>query len=167
MWCICSYLTAPGEQVAFAFIPAARSPQEESHTIRTVLTLGLATGVLTGAGCALALSFPALFTSDTALWPGVRGLVAPAFLSLLLCGVEVAAGGVLMAKEDFGYVQKALILALVVMGGYMWTSNKMLWGLPAIWWGLALFMGCRMALSASRVLGRHLPALESRAAKHD
>ena len=167
VWCICSYLTAPGEQVAFAFIPAARSPEEESHTIRTVLALGLAAGVLTGAGCALALSFPALFTSDATLWPDVRGLVAPAFLSLLLCGVEVASGGVLLAKEDFGYVQKALILALVVMGGYMWTSQKMVWGLRAIWWGLALFMGCRMSLSASRVLVRHLPELESRAARHD
>lgn len=163
VWCICSYLTAPGEQVAFAFIPAAKSPAEESDTVRVVFALGLGTGLVTGAGCALAMTFPGLFTPDAALWPLVTKLAMPAFFSLLFCGLEVATSGVLLAKEDFGYVQRALLFALLLMGMHMYVSEKMAWGLGAIWWGLVLFMGCRMTLSTSRVFNFHLPEIDSRA----
>lgn len=63
---------------------------ELAQTSRVVVAAGLMVGVSAGAFAALlASTAPWVFTTDAALYPIMRGLAPQAFVSMVLCGVDV------------------------------------------------------------------------------
>lgn len=57
-----------------------------------------------------------------------------------------------------------MALCLAVLAGFLFWARQALPGLPAVWWGLALFFACRAGQSLPRalyVLRRGAPATVS------
>jgi hypothetical protein len=58
-----------------------------------------------------------------------------AMLSLLFCSLEVASAGILIARQQIGFLVGAMAVSLAVMGAYCGAVRAQGWGLPGVWWG--------------------------------
>lgn len=72
----------------------------------------------------------------------------------MLCALEVAAAGLLLAGRQFGYLIRAMGVTLAALlaarfcaGGRLLTRG----GLSGIWWGLVAFFAMRAGQSLARV----------------
>ncbi len=77
-----------------------------------------------------------------------------AAISLVLCAVEVASAGVLLAGRQFGYLIRAMALTLgALLASRLWAGGALLarGGLGGVWWGLVAFFALRAGQSAARV----------------
>lgn len=61
--------------------------------------------------------------------------VLQAMLSLLFCSLEVASAGILIARQQIGFLVRAMAASLVVMGAFCSAVRAYNWGLPGVWWG--------------------------------
>ena len=77
---------------------------------------------------------------------------------MLLCAVDVTAGGVLMACKDLLFLARVMTISLAVLIGYFSVAKNQGWQLGGIWWGLVLFFLLRAAQSMYRVYQQHLSA---------
>ena len=72
----------------------------------------------------------------------------------MLCAVEVASAGVLLAGRQFGYLIRAMALTLgALLASRLWAGGALLarGGLGGVWWGLVAFVALRAGQSAARV----------------
>lgn len=72
---------------------------------------------------------------------------------MVLCGIDVAAGSVLVACKDLQYVARSMIITLIATASFFGASWRLGWGIAGVWWGLVLFFGLRSVQSVPRVLG--------------
>ena len=81
--------------------------------------------------------------------------LAQAALTLVLCALEVAAAGLLLARCQFGYLIRAMAVTLaVLLTARFWAGGGLLTrgGLGGIWWGLVGFFALRACQSIARVV---------------
>ncbi|KAL4431117.1 hypothetical protein ABPG75_006373 [Micractinium tetrahymenae] len=153
MWCLVSFTNIPLESAALAFLPAAASRADRQETARVLLLLGAASGVV---GSCVAVGLPAaapqLFTSNAALWGPMRSVGLQGVLAMLCCGLDVAATGILLGLKDTAFVARAMMACLAVLAGFLWWARQAVPGLPAVWWGLAVFFALRAGQSVPRAV---------------
>lgn len=117
--------------------------------------------VLTGAAACLALPLaltcclvplylPHLFTSDAAVVAALRPLAPTAGAAILLCTLDVACEGVLVAQRRLRFLIAGLSAVLAAVAAYFADGR----GTTAsgAWTGLFMFFGLRCALSTAGVL---------------
>lgn len=117
--------------------------------------------VLTGAAAALAvplaltcclvpLHLPHLFTADAAVAAALAPLAPTAGAAILLCTLDVACEGILVAQGRLGLLITGMSAVLVAVGAYFWAG----YGATAAgtWRGLLIFFALRCALSSAGVL---------------
>jgi len=152
LWSLCSFLTSPLEQSALTFLPASRSREERTETAKLILGLGATAGVLGGCFAAgVPLVVPGMLTPDPALPPIIRTVLPQSFLAMLLCGIDVASNGLLVAAKDLRYVVRSMIITFVALTGYFFVCQRQGWGLPGVWWGLCAFFSLRAVQSIPRL----------------
>ena len=154
LWCLVSFTNTPLESAAMAFLPAAADDsQERRETARLLMQLGMGSGVV---GACVAAGLPAvaphLFTSNPALWGHMRSVGPQGALAMLFCGIDVAATGCLLAIKDTAFVARAMVANLALLAAFLWWARQALPGLPAVWWGLAVFFCLRAAQTVPRAL---------------
>lgn len=152
LWSLASFVTTPLEQAALTFLPAARSHSEAAETGKLMVSLGVGAGVMGGiTTTALPLLLPQLLTSDPALHNVMRTVLPQVFLSMVLCGIDVASNGMLVACKDLKFVVRSMVVTFTACTAYFsWCRHANL-GLPGIWWGLCFFFFLRAAQSLPRL----------------
>jgi Na+-driven multidrug efflux pump len=155
VWNLLAFTTAPLEQAALAYVPAAASRGEHRSTLQLLLALSVAIG----CGCGLLaagvpLLTPQLLTRDAAVWPCMARVAPLALLAMVLTAADVGATGVLLAKRDLAYVARAYALTLAVLAVFVSTCVRGPdgLGLVGVWAGLVLFFGMRCVQSVGRLL---------------
>ena len=74
-----------------------------------------------------------------------------AMLSIFMCSLDVASGGILVASKDLGFLVRMMAGALALVLGFLTLVRRQGWGLPGVWWSLVLFFAFRSAFSLSRI----------------
>lgn len=155
VWNLLAFTTAPLEQAALAYMPAATTPSQHRVTLQLLLLLSV--GV--GCGCGLLaggvpLLAPQLLTRDAAVWPHMARVAPLALLAMMLTAADVGANGVLLARRDLAYVARAFLLTLAALAAFvtLGVRGPYGWGLDGVWWGLVLFFGLRCIQSVGRLL---------------
>ena len=78
----------------------------------------------------------------------------------MLCALEVAAAGLLLAGRQFGYLIRAMAVTLAaLLAARFWAGGGLLTrgGLAGIWWGLVAFFALRAGQSLARVVALYGP----------
>ena len=78
----------------------------------------------------------------------------------MLCAVEVASAGVLLAGRQFGYLIRAMAVTLgALLAARFWGGGGLLTrgGLGGVWWGLVAFFALRAGQSLARVVVLYRP----------
>lgn len=75
---------------------------------------------------------------------------------MLLCAVDVSAGGVLMACKDLLFLARAMTISFLALVAYFTATKAQAWQLGGIWWGLVLFFLIRAVQSCYHLYSRHL-----------
>lgn len=149
-----AFCSAPLEQTALAYVPAAASPRQAADTVRLLLGLSVVIGV--GAGllaAAVPLLVPQALTRDPAVWPFMASVAPLGMLAMLLTAADVGATGVLLARRDLRYVARSFVITLSLLAIFMWAGVFRLgWGLAGVWGGLVLFFALRSSQSLGRLL---------------
>jgi hypothetical protein len=97
-WNLLAFTTAPLEQISLAFVPASAPGWQRRSTIKMVLLLGGAIGVVSGLlSAAVPLLAPQLLTKDPLVWPHMASVAGLALGAMLLTAADVASTGVLLA----------------------------------------------------------------------
>lgn len=156
VWSLVSWAVAPLEQAALTHLTRAKGWRRNTG-VRLLLKVGLAVGIVVGAGLAIAVSAaPSLLSRDEAVWGHMVGVASLAGASLVISGADAASSGVNLALGDADYMARSFAATLAVLSGFMWVSHASGWGLQGVWWGLVLFFGVRAVQSAGRVMLKHL-----------
>lgn len=70
---------------------------------------------------------------------------------MFLCGLDVAASGILLAQKDLAYMAQTMAVNLITLTAFfVWVRRAGL-GLAGVWWGLVIFFGLRAAASLYRI----------------
>lgn len=143
-----------GQALVGTAIGAAR-PEVANADARRLVRWGLA------SGCAIGLVFlvlqgvlPRLFTTDAAVLAEADAVWILVAAIQPVGGVVFVLDGVLMGAGDFRFLLWST--ALAALGGLAPVSIVALvlgWGLVGIWWGMALMMLIRLALTVARLRG--------------
>lgn len=154
VWNLLAFATAPLEQAALAFMPAATTVWQRHGSIQLLALIaagiGLACGVISAG---IPLLQPQLLTRDAAVWCHMATIAPQAMLSMLLAAADVAASGVLLAYRDLAYLARAFVLTLMSLGVFITVGVKgQGWGLEGVWWGLVFFFGARAVQSTVRLV---------------
>lgn len=76
-----------------------------------------------------------------------------AVLAVLLCGLDVAATGVLIASKQLKLLVRAMTLTLALVAAfYQWRRPAGGHSLGGVWWGLLLFFAARVLQSTAGML---------------
>lgn len=70
---------------------------------------------------------------------------------MFICGLDVAASGILLASRDLSYMAKTMAVNLVTLTAFFSYARKASWGLAGVWWGLVIFFGLRASASLWRI----------------
>lgn len=102
------------------------------------------------ACCLVPLHLPHLFTSDATVIAALRPLAPTAGAAILLCTLDVACEGVLVAQRRLRFLIAGMSAVLVAVAAYFADGR----GTTAVgaWTGLLMFFGLRCALSSAGVL---------------
>lgn len=141
-----------GQALVGTAIGAAR-PEVATADARRLVRWGLV------SGCAIGLVFlvlqgvlPRLFTTDAAVLAEADAVWILVAAIQPVGGVVFVLDGVLMGAGDFRFLLWST--ALAALGGLAPVSIVALvlgWGLVGIWWGMALMMLIRLALTVARL----------------
>jgi len=140
MWPVfvcCSFVNSPVEQVALAFVPAARTPTELHHTFAFLRTAAIGLGITSSsAWLAVCLGASHLLTSDPLLWPLMRGQALLGAATLAVTSLDIAAGGVLLSYGRGTPYAVIMLAALAVTVALTRLSAQLQWGITGIWLSL-------------------------------
>ena len=155
MWNLLAFTTAPLEQAALAYVPAATSHSQQRSTLQLLLLISAVIGCGCGlVACGLPLLAPQLLTKDAAVWPHMASVAPLALCAMLLTAADVGATGILLARRDLAYVARAFLFTLCVLAVFVSVGVRGPhgWGLVGVWWGLVLFFGLRCIQSVGRLV---------------
>jgi Na+-driven multidrug efflux pump len=155
VWNLLAFTTAPLEQAALAYIPAAASLAERRTTLQLLGGVSAAIGVTCGLLAAgVPLLAPQLLTRDTAVWEHMAKIAPLAMVAMVLAAADVGAAGVLLAQRDYGYVARAFVVTLLLLAAFVGlvVRGPGGWGLSGVWVGLVLFFSLRCVQSVGRLL---------------
>lgn len=127
------------------------------------------TRVLTAAAAALALPLalacyliplflPHVLTADAAVIAAMRPLAPTAGAAILLCTLDVACEGVLVAQRRLRFLITSMTVVLGAVAAYFAAGGGA--SVTATWAGLLIFFGMRSALSAVGVARSMLRGLQ-------
>lgn len=124
--------------------------QELNHVVRLLTVTAAVLAVpLALACCLVPLHLPYLLTSDAAVVAALRPLAPTAGAAILLCTMDTACEGVLVAQGRVRMLIAGMSAIAVALGLYFWAGN----GTTAIgtWRGLLLFFCMRVVLTGAGV----------------
>eukprot|EP00892_Ulva_mutabilis_P012649 jgi/Ulvmu1/9757/UM055_0097.1 len=151
VWNMCAYFPVPLQTTALAFVPACASFHEFRHVARVLIGAAAALAVpLALTCCLLPLFLPHLLTAEPAVIAAMRPLAPTAGLSILLCTLDVACEGVLVAQRRLRYLIGGMTAVLVAVVAYFAAGHGSTVG--GAWFGLLMFFGMRCMLSGAGVL---------------
>jgi len=151
LWALVCFCCTPWEQAALAFIPSSKSPREKRE-IGLMLVVGCTFfGIMGGLVCSLLPNLhPQLLSVDPRLWDPLKSVTLPAFVCMVLVGLDVAVSGILLAENQVLYLARSMVINLAITSTYLFTVGQV-GTLPAVWWGLVLFFFCRVVQGYARM----------------
>lgn len=155
IWNLLAFTTAPLEQCALTYIPAATTRSEQRTTLQLLLSVSIFIGIVCGSiACAVPLLAPQLLTRDAAVWPHMARVSPLALLAMMLTAADVGATGILLARRDLAYVARAFVVTLVALAAFvsMFVKGPYGMGLSGVWAGFVLFFGLRCIQSVGRLV---------------
>jgi hypothetical protein len=99
---------------------------------------------------ALPLLVPWALTADAAVAAAMRSIAPFAGGAILLCTIDVASEGLLVAGKRLRLLLGSMTGVLGAVGTYFWAGKGM--SLQGTWGGLVLFFGLRCAVSVGAVV---------------
>ncbi|KAF6253478.1 mate-domain-containing protein [Scenedesmus sp. NREL 46B-D3] len=154
VWNLLAFTTAPLEQAALAFVPAAAPGWQQRSTVQLLMSIAVVIGITCGLLAAgVPLLAPQLLTRDPLVWQYMSPVAPLALVAMLLTAADVGASGVLLARRDLAYVARAYCVTLCSLWLFMWgCSSQPWWGLQGVWASLVLFFALRCCQSLGRLL---------------
>jgi Na+-driven multidrug efflux pump len=155
IWNLLAFTTAPLEQCALTYIPAATTRSEQRTTLQLLLSVSIFIGIVCGSiACAVPLLAPQLLTRDAAVWPHMARVSPLALLAMMLTAADVGATGILLARRDLAYVARAFVVTLCALAAFVsvFVKGPYGMGLSGVWAGLVLFFGLRCVQSVGRLV---------------
>lgn len=125
--------------------------QELRHVAKVLTAAAAALAVpLALACCLVPLCLPHTLTTDSAVIAAMRPLAPTAGAGILLCTLDVACEGVLVAQRHLRYLIGGMTIVLVAVAAYFYAGYGTT--VAGTWTGLLMFFGMRCVLSVAGVL---------------
>lgn len=124
-----------------------RDPREAAEISRRLLLLGLALGIVVGAGlAALGPWLPGWFTPDESVRDALRSIYPIVVIMQPVNAVVFVWDGIVLGASEFRFLAIAMAVAGLVSSAVLLAVLPMGWGLAGVWWGLAVQILSRAGL---------------------
>jgi hypothetical protein len=81
-----------------------------------------------------------------------RSVALPAFISMVIAGIDVGMNGLLLSEGAVNYMAKAMLINLAATSAYMFYGPGRSGTLVDVWWGLVFFFSLRALQGAYKLL---------------
>ncbi|OVA11973.1 Multi antimicrobial extrusion protein [Macleaya cordata] len=153
VWLAVSLLTDALAASAQALIASSFSVRDY-RTVKKITFLFLQTGLFTGVSLAIILgasfgNLATLFTKDAEVLGIVRSGILFVCASQPINALAFICDGLHYGVSDFAYAAQSMMVVGVISSAFLLYAPS-IYGLPAVWTGLVLFMGLRMVAGCMR-----------------
>lgn len=153
MWNLCAFSTAPIEQAALAFLPAAKTRRQREEVPKLIMAIGMTFAMMAGIiSSGTAVFLPQLFSPDVRLYAFMSQMAGLGFAAMMACGLEVSANSILVCNKEYKFIASAMLRTLLATAAYIAVMNSLDLGLTGVWSSLIVFYGSRMCQSVPKML---------------